>query len=462
LSDLKRVLTLTNGSISWTGLERALNGDGGGAKIVSAATIRRFVTSTPDFSYKATRILPFLSTGTKEKRYNWTMEFWLFWESAKAFEGVQVLLVQMDEKWCYEIVVRKNEKSVPFFGVEPLVHGVQHKSHIGKILAIASTAFAPTNNDVTAGGETFLVGLQRAGRMVAAERDTYKRVYADDGSYTYPKTAANRLRVKGQEYFQGMEITGSSVGKKEAPKYPLTEYFADEFLRLDSIAQELGTRTGKRVVVRYQMDGAGPHRDNRLLSYLDEELGARGWHLKSQPPNSPITNVKDACIFPSLSKRISAEQGLSNGGRLFSQAQLWDAIQLAWYAFPLDVIGRSYVMHHQVVNAIAQCEGGDQFLRDKSYFHANVRKCCVSTMEDGVPTGVEVVTALEPIETDGRKLVYPKPDVSSYDPSGLTEAELDLLYQETPVNHPLFGPISQVWAINQLEDASSDDDSDDD
>jgi hypothetical protein len=254
-----------------------------------------------------------------------------------------------------------------------------------------------------------------------------------------------------------MEITGSYKGTVKRPKYPLTEFFSDELQRLEAIAQELESCTGKRTIVRYQMDGAGPHRDGKLLAFLDEELGARGWHLKFQPPNSPITNVKDACIFPSLSKRISAEQGLSNGGRVFSQDQLWEAIQSCWRDFPLDVIARSYVMHHQVVNAIASCAGGDQFLRDKSYFHANVRKCCVNTVdEEGAPTGVEVVTALEPIETDGRKFVYSKPDVSAYDPSSLTEAELDVLYQELPSDHPLFGPISPVWAVNQLNEGSSD------
>jgi hypothetical protein len=115
-------------------------------------------------------------------------------------------------------------------------------------------------------------------------------------------------------------------------------------------------------------------------------------------------------------------------------------------------------MHHQVVNAIAASGGGDQFMREKSSFHANVRKCCVSTVdEDGVPTGVEVITALEPVNFDSRKFVYPKPDVSAYDPSSLTEAGLELLYKETPVDHPLFGGISQAWAINQLEDDSDDD-----
>jgi hypothetical protein len=216
----------------------ALNEDGGGVKMVSASTIRRFIVSTPGFSYKTTRILPFLNKGTKEKRLTWALQFLVFWESAKSFQGVQVVLLQMDEKWCYEIVVRKNNKSVPFFGVEPLVHSVQHKSHIGKVLIIASTAFLPVDNDVTAGGEAVLVGLQRAGRMVAAERDTFARVYAPDGSgsYSYPKILANRLRVKGQEYFQGMEITGFSTGTKKNPKYPLTEFFADEMERLEVLA----------------------------------------------------------------------------------------------------------------------------------------------------------------------------------------------------------------------------------
>jgi hypothetical protein len=113
------------------------------------------------------------------------------------------------------------------------------------------------------------------------------------------------------------------------------------------------------------------------------------------------------------------------------------------------------------VNAIASCAGGDGFLREKSYFHANVRQCCVLTVdEEGRPTGVEVVTALEQsvdTDVDRRKFVYPKPDeVAAYDPSLLTEAELDLLYKETPVNHRLFGGISEAWAVNQLEDASSD------
>jgi hypothetical protein len=121
-------------------------------------------------------------------------------------------------------------------------------------------------------------------------------------------------------------------------------------------------------------------------------------------------------------------------------------------------------MHHQVVNAIASCEGGDDFLRAKSYFHANVRQCCVSTVdEEGRATGVEVVTALEEsidIDTPTRKFVYHKPDVTSYHPSSLTEAELELLFKETPADHPLFDGIAQAWGMKELANDSSDEEED--
>jgi hypothetical protein len=180
-------------------------------------------------------------------------------------------------------------------------------------MGIASTMFLPLHNDVERGGGAIKVSLVRVGRMVKAARDTFKRVYKLDGTYHYPKIRANRLRKKGDEYFKNMEVTGSKEGTEKKPKFSLRSYFADtELPRLDVIAAQIESETGKRVVVRYQMDGAGPHKDGTLLDYLDEELSARGWHLKFQPSQSPLTNIKDACIFPALSKAVSNEQGLSH------------------------------------------------------------------------------------------------------------------------------------------------------
>ena len=64
------------------------------------------------------------------------------------------------------------------------------------------------------------------------------------------------------------------------------------------------------------MDGAGPHKDGKLAKYLKSEFDERGWILQFQPANSPITNVKDACIFPAMSKRVTEAQGLTKGSHV--------------------------------------------------------------------------------------------------------------------------------------------------
>ena len=72
-----------------------------------------------------------------------------------------------------------------------------------------------------------MVSLVRVGKMVKATKDSYKRVYKDDGSYHYPKIPVNKLRSKGEEYFQSCEITGSAEGNDKSPKMSLISAYRD-------------------------------------------------------------------------------------------------------------------------------------------------------------------------------------------------------------------------------------------
>ena len=83
---------------------------------------------------------------------------------------------------------------------------------------IVLTTFFPHNNDMTQGGISKIVSLVRVGKMVKAAKDSYKRVYKADGSYHCPKIPVNKLRSKGEEYFQSCEITGSAEGNEKTPK----------------------------------------------------------------------------------------------------------------------------------------------------------------------------------------------------------------------------------------------------
>ena len=94
--------------------------------------------------------------------------------------------------------------------------------------------------------------------MVKATKDYYKRVYRDNGTYHYPKIAANKLLTKGVEYFQAVEITGSKEGTDKDPKLSLISVHRVT-TNMDKLADQLSENGTKKVIFVRQEDGAGPH-----------------------------------------------------------------------------------------------------------------------------------------------------------------------------------------------------------
>ena len=134
-----------------------------------------------------------------------------------------------------------------------------------------------------------------------SKKNTYRRVYTDDGTYSYPRLEQNISRRQGELYFETLEITCSKEGSVSKPIYSLLNFFLDiEIPKLEELTKEITAWYGHRAVVRYQMDNVGPHVEEQFSMRLGEEFHQRGWMLVPQPPNSPITNKKDAAIFNSL------------------------------------------------------------------------------------------------------------------------------------------------------------------
>lgn len=101
----------------------------------------------------------------------------------------------------------------------------------------------------------------------------------------------------------------SSQAKDGTPKFSLLHYFRDEVLKdLDAAAAKYSA------IIRFQWDGAGPHNEAVLLKFLNSEFGKRGWIFDFQASKLPILNVHDACVFPALSKIVSANQALQFDG----------------------------------------------------------------------------------------------------------------------------------------------------
>ena len=75
----------------------------------------------------------------------------------------------------------------------------------------------------------------------------------------------------------------------------------------------------------------------------------------------------------------------------------------------MDAIARTFVMHHQIVNAIAHCQGGDEFAKQHNGLSMGIRKNCVPFFNErdengNRASGVEVIQSEEgAINTTGMK-----------------------------------------------------------
>ena len=198
----------------------------------------------------------------------------------------------IDEQWFLSLVIRMYGKMALAFGCHPVYHRIHHKNSVDKLLAICAVGIAPFDNDLRKGGEAYKIELTRCGRLVEAKKDSFKRVYREDGTYHYPKVAENRLREKGKEYFENWEITGSNKMKGTTPKFALTQWVRNNFMpKLTDLAQQLEHKHNKTIHVRGQWDNATPHVEKLLLRLIVELFGDLGWEWTAQPANTPLSNV---------------------------------------------------------------------------------------------------------------------------------------------------------------------------
>ena len=390
--------------------------------------------------YCATQTLPQCTTEkNKEQRKQWSIAFHLFWEGAKLVsKKVKIVYFHVDEKWFASIAVRMNGKICPSLGACPVYHRIHHKNNIDKLLLICVMAIVPHDNDLRKGGRTYKLSMARCGGMVTAKKDTYKRVYKNDGSYHYPKIPENRLRVAGQKYFENWEITGSKTCNKEGKrKYALTVWLDEEIMPpLNQLCQQIEIESCCRVWVRGQWDNATPHVEKKLLDHIAFRFGERGWVFTQQPPNSPLTNIMDAAIFPSAAKEASALQGWQDGGRYLHTERLWQLMQRVWDSYSYEKIARAFVHHSQVAAAIYSCNGGDEFVQEHKGLSFGVRKVCRPDFGDAEEgneramdlsllaprelekaVGVVVEEVSDGVDIDStnvKKLKYPVPDMQQY------------------------------------------------
>ncbi len=456
--ELTDFLLKTKGKVPYAHIEIQLG------FIVSKATIMKILKQQEGFYLRKDRILPSLSQAAKFKRVVWAELFWYFWRCAACcpVEDIQFVSLHMDEKWFHAIRTRCNCKVLTSIGLDQADYYAHHKNYVGKCMYIVVTAYVPFNNDITKGGIAVPVACIRAGRMIRAQKNTYKRVYAADGTYTMPAIPENQLRHEGQYYFKSLEVTGSTLGTEKNPKVSLLHVYREEIIPAieEKIVRRFSNNGTRKVCIVRQEDGAGPHNDGTYQYQMKEEFAARDWLLFDQPPQSPVTNVHDACIFPMMSKKVSVEQAVSFRSTLLRPDQLHQTVMKVWEdKTNIISMARAFAAQPQIACAILEHEGDNDYLSEKGGLSFGVRRTYHCT-EDGEGVFLSDVAPQNANETVAQRIInerrakglkYTPPDLRTLGNAQLTDEMISVLAGFIDEGR-MPDDVREVWTRMMLED----------
>ena len=151
-----------------------------------------------------------------------------------------------------------------------------------------------------------------------------------------------------------------------------------------------------KVCAIYQEDGAGLYQDKTYIREKKKEFEKRDWIIFNQPAQSPATNVHDACIFPMMSKYVTKEQGLNYGSRLLKADELLKSVMQIWVdERNLPAIARSFSGHYQMILAILDNKGDNNYLSEGGGISFGIRKCGMKS-----PEGDDMIMVPEPQRED--------------------------------------------------------------
>ena len=136
--------------------------------------------------------------------------------------------------------------------------------------------------------------------------------------------------------------------------------------------------------------------------------------------------------------------------------ELNECVQKAFSDLPLDTIARSYLGHHQMVNAIVHDNGGDHHMRNSSGLHCGVRRQSVVLYdEDEATTPSGIYVAEQPVgrtvDEQTQKWKYAVPDVSQRDITGLNSTERNFLERYLPRTSRLWENLATFNLMNEDE-----------
>ena len=350
----------------------------------SAKTIQSWWNASVTAVLTGQRFVPLLSPRQRAAHVQFAKRVKTNWGRRPKLHK-KLIWVHYDEKWFWGWLLRRRAKLDRARGLTKRAIKIKNKQHVPKAMFVCFAGFAFKGSPLN-GGDGLKLGMVRTMRAKLNQRVQRARVDdPDTGTYTF---SGEVVRRKGDARMVDCNVTGSSKGSTDAPKFDLKSVFIDHlFPLLRELTGPGGKYAGYDVVI--QGDNAGPHREGDFemsmrsaIKKINRELGGRTcWMWEPQAPHMPHSNVDDLAIFPSLSKlvqRMGRKRFKGKKARVLTSDQIDECVMKAWDEYQSCKIARTFVEAYLMMDKVIEEKGDTAFLAQGG-FHFGVGKNFVDT-----------------------------------------------------------------------------------
>ena len=169
------------------------------------------------------------------------------------------------------------------------------------------------------GGTAVKIDLSRCQSFKVAGRLQMKSRRYEEGKVVYDGEMIQRKR---DLYKVDCNVTGSSCGTADDPKFSLVNYFRELiFPAVKDLVKVGGTFEGYTTII--QEDNARPHQEGTYKRWVEEYCEQEGWHWILQGPQMRHVNILDLSVFPNMSKRHTQLLCDHHGMYVMTENQIW-------------------------------------------------------------------------------------------------------------------------------------------
>ena len=168
------------------------------------------------------------------------------------------------------------------------------------------------------------------------------------------------IRKKGDLYPVDCNVTESTSGTADDPKFSLLTYFEKLIFPTVKDLVKVGGQFEGHLPI-FQGNNAGLHQDAKYKKEIEEYCAREGWKWIPQGPQMPHVNMCNLSVFPNMSKRHTQLSRDHHGMHVLTEDQIWNAAAKVSKQLLSCKVASGFIQGNRLAERIIQHRGNNSF-----------------------------------------------------------------------------------------------------